>query len=47
MPSLRGEGDVARCAAAGSKEPEAYCRKYVEDYFEPRTKQMGSYHSTQ
>jgi hypothetical protein len=40
-PSLRGEGDVCRCEAAGSKKkPEAYSLEYVEDFFWPRTTQM-------
>ena len=47
IPSLRGEGDADRCKAAGAKKPEAYSLEYVEDFFEPRTKQMTSDHSPQ
>jgi len=41
-PSLRGEGAAGRCEAAGSKKPEAYSLKYVEDFFGPRTTQMAA-----
>lgn len=32
---------MAGCQATGSKNPEAYSLKYVEDLFEPRTPQMA------
>jgi len=38
---------MARCQAAGSKKPEAYSLKYVEDFFEPRTPQMATDHLPQ
>ena len=47
VPSLRGEGAVVRCEAAGSKKPEAYLLEYSESVFEPRTKQMASDRSPQ
>ena len=46
-PSLRGEGAAGRCEAAGSKKPEAYWLKYVEDFFGPRTTQMAADHLPQ
>jgi hypothetical protein len=46
-PSLRGEGDVGRCEAAGSKKPEAYSLEYGEDFFGPRTMQMPADHLPQ
>ena len=45
--SLRGEGDAGRCEAAGSKKPEAYSLKYVEDLFGPSTTQMPADHLPQ
>jgi hypothetical protein len=38
---------MVRCQATGSKKPEAYSLEYVEDFFEPRTKQMAMDHSPQ
>jgi len=46
-PSLRGEGAAGRCEAAGSKKPEAYSLKYVEDFFGPGTTQMAADHLPQ
>ena len=36
----RGEGDAARCEAAGPEKPEAYSLGYIEDFFGPSTTQM-------
>ncbi len=45
--SRRGEGDAARCEAAGMEKLEAYSLEYVEDFFGPRTTQMVSDRSPQ
>jgi hypothetical protein len=47
LPSWRGEGDAARCEAAGPEKPEVYSLEYIEDFFGPRTTQMVADRSPQ